>query len=69
MKTYYVFVRDWWKENPSWPNGLEPDSGAEKTILRGGRGLTEEEAREMAQEWNKTHDPGRYSRKAEFDEE
>lgn len=24
---YNVFNRTWWKENPPWPNGLEPEAG------------------------------------------
>ena len=65
--SYRVFVRNWWKENPSWPNGLEPDPTANKHTLNS-RVETEEEAREIAQEYNRTHKPGRLSRKAEFEE-
>ena len=64
---YYVFTRVWWKPNPSWPNGREPYPGApQRTIARG---CTEDEARTIAQEWNATHKPGRWSRKAEWTEE
>lgn len=63
---YYVFVRNWWKKNPSWPNGLEPDPCAQKYTITSGI-ETEEEAREIAQEYNRTHEPGKLSRKAEFD--
>lgn len=64
---FNVFVRNWWKENPSWPNGLEPEPRAKKTYLF--RGLeTEEEARIHAKAYNATHKPGRLSRKAEFEE-
>lgn len=63
---YRVFVRNWWKNNSSWPQGLEPDSNARRhTIARNVE--TEEDARKIAQEWNATHKPGRLSRKAEFD--
>lgn len=65
--SYRVFVRNWWKRNPAWPKGLEPDGGARKTTLA--RGLTFEEARERCREYNGTHDPGPLSRKAEFEEE
>lgn len=69
---YDVFVRDWWRDaekgDGPWPNNLVPYAGAPKSYLKGGRGLTMEEAREMCQEWNAKHDPGRYSRKAEFEE-
>ncbi len=65
--SYRVFTRVWWKESPSWPNGLEPYPGAPEHTLA--RSCTEEEAREMCQEWNASHDPGRLSLKAEFEEE
>lgn len=61
---YTVFVRSWWRHNPSWPNGLEPYPGRKK-ILR--RNLTESEARQMCREYNATHTPGRLSRKAEYE--
>lgn len=63
-RIYTVFVRNWWKRNPAWPNGLEPDPTARKTTIR--RGLTYAEARQLCAEWNSTHRPGRLSRKAEF---
>lgn len=63
-RIYTVFIRNWWKRNPAFPRGLEPDPLARKTTLR--RGLTEEEARQYCNEWNATHEPGRLSRKAEF---
>jgi hypothetical protein len=66
--TYKVFTRKWWKDNPSWPNGLEPDSTAKKTTLYTGV-ETEAEARALCREWNNEHKPGRYSRKAEYTEE
>ncbi len=65
--SYSVFTRVWWKDNPSWPNGLEPYAGAPKHYLD--RHVeTEQEARTMCREWNAKHKPGRYSRKAEFEE-
>ena len=65
--SYSVFIRNWWKENPSWPDGLEPDGTATKHYLE--RDIsTEEEARAIAKEYNATHEPGRLSRKAEFTE-
>lgn len=66
-ESYRVFVRDWWKPNPAWPNGLEPDGGARKTTI--GRGMTEEEARVLCERYARTHKPGRLSRKAEYERE
>ena len=63
-RIYIVFVRNWWKRNKAWPNGLEPDPGARKTTLR--KGLTEAEAYQFCQEYNRTHAPGKLSRKAEY---
>ena len=66
METLYdVFVRDWWKPNPARPNGREPYAGAPRRYLA--RGVTVEEAREMCKEYNDGHDPGPWSRKAEFE--
>jgi hypothetical protein len=64
MKRFKVFARTWWTENKDWPNGLEPCVGKSRTIARDI--ATEAEAREIAQEWNATNEPGRYSLKAEF---
>jgi len=70
---YRVFTRTWWKENPDWPNGLEPEAGKRRYIMPPNNWkkqtfATEEEAIAWCQEWNNTHDPGRYSLKAEFEE-
>jgi len=54
--SYRVFTRTWWRENPTWPNGLEPDATGRKTTLA--RGCTEEEARAIARQYNETHEPG-----------
>jgi hypothetical protein len=64
---YSVFVRNWWKDNPAWPNGLEPDGAAPKRYLATDV-KTIEEARALCAEYNRKHKPGRYSRKAEFEE-
>jgi hypothetical protein len=61
---YQVFTRTWWKKNPSWPNGLEPWCGPPRLIKA--NVSTEAEARAFAQEWNKTHKPGKYEKRAEF---
>ena len=68
---FTVFVRNWWKYAPVVVNsldpslnGLEPDPSARKTKLCVFD--TEEEARAYAMEYNKTHQPGPLSRKAEY---
>jgi hypothetical protein len=64
-KYYNVFVRNWWRNNPGWPNGLEPCPGR-KTYLR--KSVTWEDARAICKQYNDSHNPGRLSRKAEFEE-
>lgn len=65
---YTVFVRNWWKLNPAWPCGLEPDPTARKTTLR--RNVpTEAQARAICKEHARNHKPGRLSRKAEYTEQ
>lgn len=67
QKYYDVFHRTFWKDNPSgqWPNGLEPHKGEREYIERH---VTYADARRLCQEYNSTHEPGRYSDKAEFEE-
>jgi hypothetical protein len=63
---FYVFSRTWWRYNPDWPGGLEPHKGR-KTWLNGRRPFTTEAAaRSFCVKWNKTHKPGKWSRKAEY---
>lgn len=62
---YDVFVRNWWKHNPSWPEGREPDPTARKTYIA--RRVTETEARAICSRYNSTHKPGKLSRKAEYE--
>lgn len=61
---YQVFVRTWWKKNPSWPNGLEPSPGRKKHLCYA---ETIEEARKICQEHNASNKPGKYGSKAEFE--
>jgi hypothetical protein len=61
---YRVFKRSWWKDNPAWPNGLEPAPGKKIHICFVD---TEEDARRFCTEWNNTHKPGRHSLKAEYE--
>ncbi len=63
---YNVFVRNWWKLNPAWPGGREPDPCARKHRIA--RGVTYTEARRLCEQYNTTHSPGRLSRKAEFEQ-
>jgi hypothetical protein len=63
---YRVFHRVWWCPNPAWPQGREPHLG-KRTIIAAN--LTWSEARQLCDEWNREHDPGRWSRKAEFEEQ
>lgn len=67
MASYSVFVRNWWKKNPNRPGGKEPGPGRKSYLAR--KLDTEEEARTMAQEYNRTHEPGWLSRKAEFEKD
>lgn len=61
---YRVFTRRWWKDNPAWPNGLEPHAGRKRELARN---LSREEAYEYCRRYNAEHNPGRYSVKAEFE--
>jgi len=63
---YRVFIRSWWKVNKTgnWPNNLEPHCGRKSTLRWAN---SEAEARAIAQQYNATHNPGRLSRKAEFE--
>ncbi len=72
-QTYRVFVRNWWRWHyvTGYPNGSTkikvPDPGARKTTLA--RRCTEEEARQICEDYAKTHKPGPLSRKAEYERE
>lgn len=64
---YDVFVRTWWRrakpEDGRWPNNLVPCPGKRRYLARN---VSYSIAKQMCEEWNKEHKPGRYSRKAEF---
>jgi len=64
-KRYDVFHRTWWQENPSWPNGLEPEAGERHYLAHD---VSYKVARAMCEDWNDNHEPGRLSDKAEFEE-
>lgn len=61
---YDVFTRTWWRNNPAWPGGREPGAGR-KTYLA--RSVSEERARAICKAYNDSHNPGRLSRKAEYE--
>ncbi len=62
-KSFRVFIRTWWRNNPTYPDGLEPCAGKRRTIATS---CTEKEARLICKNWNNLHKPGRLSRKAEY---
>ena len=61
---FRTFIRTWWKENPEWPNGLEPHPGRKSYCATH---FKEEEARAACEHYNSTHEPGRLSRKMEYE--
>ena len=63
---FQIFTRNWWKENPKYHRGLEPDGGASKTNV--GVVETEEEARKICQTNNANRPTSwkRLSRKYEY---
>jgi hypothetical protein len=65
---FKVFTRTAWVRttDPGWPGGIKPGWGRERTLARV---ATADVARQMCAEWNRTHKPGKLSRKAEFREE
>ena len=64
--SYEIRTRTWWKNNPSWPNGLEPCATPWDKAHKLATVNTETEAREICAEYNANHKPGRLSRKAEY---
>ncbi len=64
--SYRIFTRTWWKENSDWPDGLEPAPGRKYCI---GTAQNRADAIELCDQYNSSHDPGRLSKKAEFEEE
>lgn len=62
---YDVFTRTWWKANSNWPDGREPGIGR-RTYLA--RNVTEEDACAIRKQYNDTHKPGKFSRKAECEQ-
>jgi hypothetical protein len=63
---YRTFTRTWWKSNPKYPDGLEPCPGR-KTYYE--TYDTEERARLACGEYNDSHEPGRLSRKMEYEKD
>jgi hypothetical protein len=65
MEKYRTFIRTWRKENPAWPNGLEPGAGPRK--FTGNSYESEEAARAACREYNRMNPPGRLSLKMEYE--
>ncbi len=63
--SYVIFIRNWYRRNPAWPNGLEPCAGRRYKIATA---KTADEARGICRVWNANHKPGRLSKKAEYKE-
>jgi len=64
---YRIFTRNWWRTNPDWPDGREPDARCQKRHVKYVK--TEAEARTFCNENNK-HRPSSWlklSRKYEFE--
>lgn len=64
---YVTFTRTWWRQNPDWPNGLEPCPG--RRHYTGDKYETQAEAREACKEYNEENDAGPLSLKMEYEEE
>ena len=63
---YVIFHRRWWKANPSWPDGLEPEASRPRIIREVVGDI--ETARAACGEWQAVNPPGKFSDKAEFQE-
>lgn len=65
---YNVFTRTWWKpaQSAAWPGGREPAPGRKSRRGHPQR-VSYTAARDYCQHWNATHNPGRWSRRAEFE--
>lgn len=62
-KRYEVFHRTWWKRSNEWPKGLEPAVGRRNHVTYA---FTAEEARQIAEHWNKLRLPGPLFDRAEW---
>jgi hypothetical protein len=63
---YRCFTRTWWRVNPGWPNGLEPEMG-KRRYTGHPEFKTVGEAIAYCKAWNKAHKPRKLSRKCEFE--
>ena len=61
MKTYTVFIRDWYVRDAS--GRIVPGPGEQDIVAEG---CTWAEARRRCDEYNDSHEPGELSRKMEF---
>ena len=66
---YQVFSRRWWTPNSEWPDGLEPEAGHKRNIVKVD---TIAEAREACREYMATHQFSKEDKRlglaAEFEE-
>ena len=53
---YVIFHRRWWKANPSWPDGLEPEASRPRIIREVVGDI--ETARAACREWQAVNPPG-----------
>ena len=62
---FVTFTRTWYRPNKAWPGGLEPHAG--RRHYTGHTYGEESAARAACREWSDSHDPGRLSRKMEYE--
>lgn len=60
-----VFVRNWYKKNDNWPNGIEPTFNAPKHYLK--LDVSRDEAIKLCKEYNDNNEAGVLCKRAEFD--
>lgn len=61
MTKYICFTRRWWRLDDK--GNVVPHAGRRRTVAVVD---SEEAARDVCREWNRTHKPGRFSLKCEY---
>ena len=56
---FRTFTRTWWRDNPTYPGGLEPCAGRKRYLYTF---KTQKEARDYAMSWNRIQGPERTKR-------